>query len=66
MPLHSSVRCGKTTYVSTTDTEQGIITFKLSAADKAELEALAASRERTLSAELRLALKAHLAEARKS
>jgi hypothetical protein len=53
--------------VSTTTTpEPRIVTFKMSVGDHAELEQLAKSQERTLSAELRLAVKAHLAEARKS
>jgi hypothetical protein len=42
-----------------------MVTFKMSVADHAELEQLAKERERTLSAELRLAVKTYLADARK-
>jgi hypothetical protein len=51
--------------VTTNNTsETAIVTFKMSVGDKAEMEMLAATRERTLSAELRLAVRAHLAKAR--
>lgn len=48
----------------TTDNTK-IATFQVAVSDYAELEQLAQSRERTVSAELRLALKAYLADARK-
>jgi hypothetical protein len=51
---------------STAEADKDFIALRLDAADKAELEALAATRDRSLSAEVRLAIKAHLAEARKS
>jgi hypothetical protein len=50
--------------VSNNNSETAIVTFKMNQADKAEMEMLAATRERTLSAELRLAVRAHLAKAR--
>jgi hypothetical protein len=49
---------------TTEQTEPRMVTFKMSEADHAELAMLAKSRERTLSAELRLAVKAYLANAR--
>lgn len=42
-----------------------MVTFKMSPADHAELEQLAKESERTLSAELRLAVRAYLIERRK-
>jgi hypothetical protein len=56
---------GKNASMSATEqTEPRMVTFKMSVDDHAELERLAKSRERTLSAELRLAVKAYLANAR--
>jgi citrate lyase beta subunit len=50
--------------MTTAEADKDMIALRLSAADKAELEMLAAERDRTLSAEVRLAIKAHLKEAR--
>lgn len=50
---------------ATTEPTTRIATFQVLLSDYAELEALAKSRERTVSAELRLALQAYLAEARR-
>jgi hypothetical protein len=52
--------------MTTAEADKDMIALRLNAADKAELEQLATSRERTLSAEVRIAIKAHLKEARKS
>lgn len=41
------------------------LTFLISPGDRAELEMLAKTRERTVSAELRLAVKAYLADQRR-
>jgi hypothetical protein len=53
--------------VSATDLDKPrIVTFKLAPADHAELEQLAKNSERTVSAELRLAVRAWLVEQRKA
>jgi hypothetical protein len=52
--------------MTTAEVDKDMIALRLNAADKAELEQLATSRERSLSAEVRIAIKAHLKEARKS
>jgi hypothetical protein len=53
--------------MSTSEAEKyRIVTFKVAPADYAELEMLAKVAERTISAELRLAIRAWLAEQRKS
>jgi predicted DNA-binding protein len=52
--------------VTTAEADKDMIALRLSAVDKAALEALAAERDRTLSAEVRIAIKAHLAEARRA
>jgi hypothetical protein len=48
--------------MTTAEADKDMIALRLNAADKAELEQLAASRE--LSAEVRIAIKAHLKDAR--
>jgi hypothetical protein len=50
--------------MTTAEADKDMIALRLNAADKAELEQLAASRERSLSAEVRIAIKAHLKDAR--
>jgi hypothetical protein len=50
--------------MTTAEADKDMIALRISAADKAELEMLAATRDRTLSAEVRIAIRAHLKEAR--
>jgi hypothetical protein len=50
---------------TTEQTEPRMVTFKMSEADHAELVMLAQTRDRSVSAELRLAVKAWLAEAQR-
>jgi hypothetical protein len=52
--------------VTDEQTEPRMVTFKMSEADHAELSMLAKENERTLSAELRLAVRAWLIDSRRA